>query len=386
MNHERARRALSAARATDEAASAERAWALTRAEAIALVPGPRPSRWGRRRLALVPTLLAVSIAAAMSPAGAAVNRVVTRAFHLRPALRHAAAVPPAPGTVLLSGPEGTWTVTERGDWRRLGPWPEATWSPRGKYIAVAGPGMLGAVTPAGVLRWVLYRPQVHDPAWYAPSGYRVAYLSGRMLRVVRGDGSSDHLLAGPVAGVAPAWRPGHPYELAYLARDGKVVVRDGDSGALAWQAPAPPGTERLEWSADGHELMALAPAEVWLYDSAGQPRDFIGLTPGIPARDGALSPDGRQVAVATDAGLELMGLPDAVPPRQMLPGLGVRQVAFSPDGRVLVSARSGAGGWLFVSRAGGVPRALAGVSAHLGAGAAGERLDGWCCTAVGTAG
>jgi hypothetical protein len=131
--------------------------------------------------------------------------------------------------VLVSGPAGTWTVAADGSARRLGPWTEASWSPRGRYLTVVARNQLTAVDPRGTAQWVLARPAVSEPRWYPPSGYRVAYLSASNLRVVAGDGTGDHLLAARVANVAPAWRPGHKYQLAYVGRGGRLVVRDADT-------------------------------------------------------------------------------------------------------------------------------------------------------------
>ena len=44
----------------------------------------------------------------------------------------------------------------------------------------------------------------------------MAYLEGRELRVVTGNGLGDHRVAGAVAPVTPAWRPGPGYVLSYV--------------------------------------------------------------------------------------------------------------------------------------------------------------------------
>ena len=88
---------------------------------------------------------------------------------------------------------------------RLGDYDEATWSPRGLFVGVSKRHQLAAVTPKGDVRWTLSRPRVHDASW-APSGFRVAYLSGSNLRVVVGDGPATD-------GSMPPWPwplPGGP--------------------------------------------------------------------------------------------------------------------------------------------------------------------------------
>src|SRR5437016_14247581 len=133
------------------------------------------------------------------------------------------------------------------------------------------------------------RPQVADPSWFAPTGYRVAYLSGNDLRVAAGDGTGDHLLAARVARVAPAWRPGNPYELAYLTARGRLVVRDGDSGLRVWSARPGVSVRELAWSADGQRLLVLSHREVLLYDASGRLVSKLGASRGAPILDGALS-------------------------------------------------------------------------------------------------
>ena len=63
------------------------------------------------------------------------------------------------------------------------------------------------------------------------------------------------MLAQPVAPAGPAWRPGAPHTLAWVDAEGRVVVRDVDSGAPCGARPAAVGAARaLAWSADGQRL------------------------------------------------------------------------------------------------------------------------------------
>ena len=107
--------------------------------------------------------------------------------------------------------------------RRLGPWREAGYSPRGINVVVSGGHELAAIgADDGQLRWKLTAPgRVADPAW-APTngGIRIAYRSGEDLRLVEGNGSGDRQLAAGVAPVAPAWRP--------------PVAGEADRDVLAW--------------------------------------------------------------------------------------------------------------------------------------------------------
>ncbi len=294
--------------------------------------------------------------------------------------------------VSAAGSGGTWTVGSDGSTRRIGPWTEASWSPHGLYVTVAGADELAAVNPRGVPQWTLARPDVSDPRWYSPTGYRVAYLSGNGLRVVRGDGTGDHLLAARVR-VAPAWRPGHPYQLAYLSSGGRLVVGDGDTGARLWSAKPGVPVRQLAWSADGERLLALSPQRVLIY--AGDGRLLAArIGPGdVPVVDGALSPDGRTLAVVTCGGSSALIVYGVAAPhpvtRRVLAGAGLRQVAWSLDGRWVLIRWPAANQWVFV-RVVGPPRiaAVSRISQQFSAGASARfpRLEGWCCNATGAAG
>src|SRR5581483_4778806 len=169
----------------------------------------------------------------LSPAGATVGRLISKALGVRHAAPMLSSLPSA-GRVLLSGPGGTWTAAADGSLRHVGDWTQASWSPRGLYMAVASADRLAAVDPRGDVKWAIARPDVSDPRWFSPTGYRVAYLSAGTLRVVAGDGTHDHLLAARAARVAPAWRPGYSFQLAYVTTGNRLVVRDADTEQLIW--------------------------------------------------------------------------------------------------------------------------------------------------------
>jgi WD40-like Beta Propeller Repeat len=356
--------------APDEAGAQRRAWESVRAahrQRLAV------RRRRRRRALLLPLPAVLVAAAALTPAGATVRHWIGRALGVpRPAPMRLAL--PAPGTLLVSGSRGTWTVARGGATRRLGSWPVAAWSPHARYVAVAGAGGMEAITPTGGLQWTLARRAVSGLAWYGPSGYRVAYRSGATLRVVAGDGTGDHALAADTAPVAPAWRPGHPYELVYATGGGRLVVRDADTGAVAWSRPERLGRPlSLTWSSDGGRLLLVARWGAELYDARGRPLETLHAAP----RAGALSPDGRRIALVLTGGVVLAG-PDR---RWVLASAGLDGVTFSPDGRWLLVTSPAAGEWIFV-RIAGRPRLLAvhHVAQRFGAGAG---VRGWCCTATG---
>jgi hypothetical protein len=233
---------------------------------------------------------------------------------------------------------------------------------------------------------------VTDPQWYPPLGYRVAYLSGSALRVVAGDGTGDRLFAPRVTGVAPAWRPNHAYQLAYVTEAGRLVVRDADSGRVAWSAAVGPAVERLDWSANGQRLLVLAPKNVRIYDGAGRLRDNLRESSKALAVDGALSPDGHMVALVLGGSGSVVAEDlevDNASPRRVLAGAGLRQLAWSPDGRWLLVSWPAANQWVFI-RVVGTPRiaAVSRIRQQFSAQRRGgfPKLDGWCCTVHGAAG
>ena len=373
------KQALTSFRAPDEREAEDRAWTAVRS-AYAQRERTERRRSHRRSLFTGGTAALLAGAVALSPAGATVGRLIGRALgvqHATPALFPL----PAPGRLLVSGSGGTWTVAADGTTRRIGPWTQASWSPHGRYVTVAGRDRLAAVNGRGTALWALSAPAVSDPEWYAPSGYRVAYLSGRELRVVAGDGTGDHLLAAPVAPVTAAWRPGSAYELAYVTAGHRLVVCDADTGATVWAAAGPgagSGVRRLAWSADGRRLLAVSADGVSVYDSGGRLRF---RQRGVPIIDGAISPDGDTLALITgdDVTVENTQVRDPTA-RRVLAGTGLDQVAWSPDGRWLLVSWPAANQWVFV-RVIGTPqiRAVSRIAQQF-SGRSFPRLEGWCCT------
>jgi hypothetical protein len=381
------RRALADLRAPDEIGARQRAWGTVRA-AYAGRPVPAPAR-SRRRFAVVPVVAIALIAVALSPAGATVTRIIKRALsapHIAPA---AGVALPAPGKLLVSDARGTWVVSSGGGVRRLGPWTQASWSPRGLYAAVASATSLAAVSPNGAVAWRLPVRGASDPRWYQPSGYRVAYRAGGNLRELTGDGRGDHLVARGVAPIAPAWRPGHEFQLAYATPGGAVVVLDGDTGAGAWRSRPHPGRPLgLAWSPDGSRLSLVTSAGAWLLLPGQSPPLSVRLPVRGPLLGGAASPDGRRLALVRGGPTRQLEVADLTTPtrpaRTMLSGLGVSAPTWSADGRWLLVSWSAQNQWLFVHVA-GRPRILAAsrVAGRFGiSGPSGGplRVDGWCCS------
>jgi hypothetical protein len=379
-----ARHVLGRVRAPDEQGAEERAWTVVRSAYEARQPIAQ--RASRRSFAVAFAAALTIGAVAFSPAGATVGRLITRALGVQHAARALSSLPTS-GRLLVSGPAGTWTVQADGAIRRLGAWPQASWSPHGRYVAVAGEDQLAALDPRGASQWTLSRPSVSDPRWYSPSGYRIAYLSAGELRVVAGDGSGDHLVDSGVAGVAPAWRPGHAYQLAYMTNRGALVLRDGDSRRLRWRAVALAGVTKLQWSSDGTYLLAISRARARIYSADGELARSVAAPAGSFLLDGALSPDGRLLALVlggADSGVVLEGtFADGASPRRVLAGQELGQLLWSPDGEWLLVSWPAADEWVFV-RVEGKPRiaAVSNIAKQFGRGSRGfPQLAGWCCTA-----
>ncbi|HWF34016.1 MAG TPA: hypothetical protein VG295_01555 [Solirubrobacteraceae bacterium] len=387
-----ARRQLTQLRAPHEAGAEERAWTVVRAAYRQGLPARR--RTPRARLLLVPVLAALAAGVALTPAGATVGRWLRHALG-EPHAASALFSLPSPGRVLVSGRDGTWIVSPSGAKRRLGAWPQASFSPNGLYVAVASGNTLAAVDPLGTPAWTLTRPAVRDPRWWPPLGYLVAYLSRSTLRVVGGNGLNDRLLAARVARVAPAWRPGMAAQVAYVAASGRIVVRDAQTAAVSWQTAPGPQPIALGWSRDGTRLLVLERDRALVYSPVGRLVSHIALAPTAPARAGALSPDGRTLALVRGGPGDAVLFSVAVAnpsPAPVFSGAGLGQVAWSPNGRWLLLTLPAADQWIFVRITVGRGQRLLAVSRVAEEFAPGRPprgypgVDGWCCTRYTAAG
>jgi dipeptidyl aminopeptidase/acylaminoacyl peptidase len=209
--------------------------------------------------------------------------------------------------------------------------------------------------------------------------------------VIAGDGTGDHLLAAGAAAVAPAWRPGYSFELAYVTIGNRLVVRDGDTGQLIWTRAVDARPRELLWSADGSRLVVVSAHAVRTYAGGGGRPTILHL-PGAPAGDAALSPDGTRVALVLggDRVVVVRAGSASSAVRQLLAVAGLREVSWSPNGKWLLSTLPAADQWVFV-RAVGSARVAA--VAHIaqqfsarGSATTFPQLEGWCCTAQGPAG
>jgi hypothetical protein len=393
MNEQRLRERLRRVSPPSEAEAEERARAIIRAAYAQRQPTPTPR--GRRRLLIALAAAALLALALLTPAGAAIRDWIDDAIETSTEPAPSLTSLPAPGRILVESGQGPWVVNQDGSQRRLGDYEGAAWSPSGLYVAAVRDGRLVALEPDGDVRWTVSRAeQAREPDWQPPQGFRIAYLSGRSLRLVAGDGTGDRLLAKRVSPVQPAWRPGLSAILAFVDGRGALRVENTESGRVLASVPRNP-TE-LAWSPEGRRLAAVWGSSLTVFgrDAATE----LGATvdrPGSTIRSVEFSPSGESLAFIR--GSRRGGTPRSrliVAPAR---GVSIRErvlftapgrftdLAWSPDGRWVLVAWEDADQWLFIDvRNPSRIRAVADISRQFDPGgeepvAAFPRISGWCC-------
>jgi hypothetical protein len=399
---------LGGLRVPGEEEARRRAWAVAQAALAERVrdqdserttPGRARRRPPSRLAAPVLTLLCalVALAAGLTAPGRATaewvrSRIAAVAGPAPPLARPTARTTtalPGGGRILVVNDHGPTVLGLPGGPRQLlGAVDEATWSPHGRYVAAVRGIELIAVDLHGRRRWhVAHRRVIRAPSW-APSGFRVAYLTGvpgdggRMLRIVAGDGTGDRFLAsaGPTP---PAWHPGTATNvLAYVDVAGRITVRDADTRAVLWRARPREVPRTLSWSHDGHRLIAVGAGAVTSY--AGRSGRTLGrhrAPHGTENVLGAFAPSGRRYVVVRrvrSTGDHRLLLVTHGRERLLQIGSGpIRSVAWGPDGQWLVLDQPGVPSWSLMhltARGPDIPRAVAA--------GRGARLAGWCCSSA----
>ncbi|HEY1855012.1 MAG TPA: hypothetical protein VGG40_10530, partial [Solirubrobacterales bacterium] len=358
----------------------------------------RPRRRPLPRVALACAMAALLAALLLSPAGASVRNWVGDVFATAPTpTRPGLTGFPGGGQLLVQTAAGPWVVGADGSRHRLGDYDEASWSPRGLYVAAAAGRRLSAVAPDGTVHWTLTAPAtVREPRW-SPSGFLVAFRSGGGLRVLAGDGSEDRPLDESVAPLAPSWSPLEKPQLAYVDAGGALRVVDAERDRSLARAAALPGIEWLEWGSRGKVLLEASPRRLRTrpvaaapggHLSLGRPRAFH-LPAGERVRDAALAPGGRKVAVllaSTVAGaprseLVLYDLRHRPPVRLLAIRGRLRELAWAPSGGRLLVAWPRFDEWLFLPTRPVEGKAVSGIAeAFAPTAGAFPRVEGWCCS------
>jgi hypothetical protein len=372
----------------NELEAERRSWNVVRAawETREPLPAERRPRW---ILAALFAAVAVLGAFALTPAGGAVGGWIKETVIGRRDARPALDSLPAPGNLLVSSARGVWVVRPDGSKRRLGDYRQASWSPRGLFVAATGGHQLIALEPDGDVRWTVSRPQaVADARWLPGTGFRIAYRAGGGLRVVGGNGEGDRLVAERVAPVAPAWRPGEERLLTYVDGSGRIHLVGTDDRRERWRTgPAQPA-RGLEWSNDGKWLLAWSPNLIRLYGAGGRLNTAIR----VPKRTyevlaATFKPGTRSIAYAafgqkTGKSSVFVFQRNSI---ERFSGVGrFTKLTWSPDRKWLLVSWPSADQWVFLEIPGGVRRidAVGGIAAEFDPGAVGGAfplVEGWCC-------
>jgi WD40-like Beta Propeller Repeat len=380
------RRALHDEPVPEEHEAEGRAWRVVSA-AGGVAGGVRRSRNHRRALQAV--AVAGLIALLASPAGAAVRHWI--ADRIAPGVKQAKPVLsslPGNGSLLVQSGEGPWIVRPDGSKRLLGAYAEAGWSPHGLFVVATSGQEMTAIEPSGTVRWTVSRQgPVRLARWNGPDGYRIAYLDGRTLRVIDGNGVDDRPIARGVPHVAPAWKRGPAHVLAYTRASGAVEAIAADTRVPLFETAPGVGPVSLQWALG--RLLIARPDRLQLVDAGGRALWAWAAPHGALVWSATASPQDGEIAVVVHRGhtskLLLLG-PDHSP-RLIFSGPGhFAKPIWSPDGRWLLLPWPSADQWLFLNlRSGSArPHAVANVAAQF-APETTERsrfptVAGWCCT------
>jgi hypothetical protein len=344
-------------------------------------PVRRRRRWAPALALAACALAAVLVAASLNAPGDALARWVRDVLGAgHPDPKPALVRVPGGGRLLVSSSDGAWAVAADGSRRRLGDYAGVSWSPRGLFVVGWRGGELVAMEPSGRVHWSLARPRRITAARWAPGdGYRIAYLTGGALRIVNGDGTGDRAFAA-AAPVAPAWRAGRAYVLAYADPRGRVRAVNVDTGVELWQTPSLGRVRRLAWSGDGRRLAIVTRRRVLVVASSGSPLRGHAVPRGTAVDDVTWSRTGRLAEVRRGPRTSAI----VVGGRTVFTGSGrFGAVAWSPSGRRLLVPWPAADQWLFLDVENGRASAVANIARQFARGPARQAFPDaveWCCS------
>jgi hypothetical protein len=390
------RRALQRIQAPDELDAQRRAWSLTRAA----LEHREPLSWQRRNRGplLAAAAAAALLVAAISPPGRALvgsvrDAVTDETVKSRPALTSL----PAPGTLLVNSKNGPWLVRLDGSRRRLGNWWEGSWSPNAEFVAVTREREVAALDPDGAVRWSIGRTGiVRGARWSSevnPGDTRIAYLNGRALHVVGGNGRGDREVRRRVAISAPAWRP-DAFELAFSTVDGRIELIDAESARTMWRTVPGEVPKQLVWSEDGERLLALGERSLRVLAPNGRKLWSIGLPVGpsgiVFVRESHRFVMVRYSPATGRSDLVLLQAETSPGEARFLysaPG-DFGSLAMSPNGKWLLVGWVNADQWLFLRLTAAKVQAVSNISRQFGVETAGKPIAkafptsvSWCCPA-----
>ncbi|GAB3907975.1 hypothetical protein GCM10029964_107010 [Kibdelosporangium lantanae] len=262
-------------------------------------------------------------------------------------------------TSARAGADDVWVVDlPSGDVRKITPGSQPTWSPDGREIGYVRDNQVEAVSlDTGAVRTLVPAEKggVTAPSW-SPDGHRVAFVRGGRLMVSTGGPASVVGAYDDVFGFPPEWLSAD--SLLYGA-NGKIVTTrlDGSSRTVPFSAtftltrddyrrksydfdqrqPRPVhGIVGPALSPDGRAVVFKALNDLWLLPIGSTPRKLTD-DPAYEI-DPAWSPDGRQVAYASDkAGTEDLYVRSLTGQERRVTSLPGAEVAptWSPDGNRL---------------------------------------------------
>jgi dipeptidyl aminopeptidase/acylaminoacyl peptidase len=176
------------------------------------------------------------------------------------------------------------------------------------------------------------------------------------------------------ARVAPAWRPGAGFEVAYVDTSGRVTVYDALAGSVLFRTARLEMPTSLDWSPHDR-LLVVTSDGIDVYGPHGQ-RVRRERLAGVTAA--TFSPDGRRIAVLRPSELRIVDVSGGRA-RRVFAGAGpFSGLAWSPDGRWLLVGWPSADQWVFIRADGRRIRAVSDVSAQFRSESF-PRIGGWCC-------